>query len=264
MDGAEAADGLAATVGPDGAVRVAWRGFDDWFGPATPPGREGIRATVRVDDVGRPLLVFGLEATADLRGLASGTFAEPAFSWPHFRPADRAAGGVPEGTTAFGHQYTEFAFPTSTDARLNRWLLLPHRPPVVWPLWLRAPDGATLLLAPLDGFHEQVVGVPAERGGSGGLRCGWHGDLDEVSAGFATELALWAGSSPRALLEAWGAELRRRAGTVRPGRYADELARRPSYWTDNGAAYWYRTEPGRTVKETVTAAVTRRCPPSWP
>ena len=255
MDGAEAADGLTATVESDGTLRVAWRGFGDWFGPASPPEHDGIGATVRADEAGRPMLVFRLEATADLTGLASGTFAEPGFSWPHFRPHDRTADGVPEGTTAFGHQLAEFAFPTSSDARLDRWLLLPHRPPVVWPLWLRAPDGDTVLLAPLDGFHEQVVGVPAERGGSGGLRCGWHGDLDEVPTGFATELALWAGSSPRALLEAWGAELRRRAGTVRPGRYADELARRPSYWTDNGAAYWYKTEGGRTVEETLVAAV---------
>ncbi len=255
MHGAEAVDGLRATVDDDGTVRVAWRGHDDWFGPVTPPEHDGIRASVRADDAGRPLLVFRLEATTDLTGLASGTFAEPNLSWPHFRPADRADGGVPEGTTAFGHQYAEFAFPTSTDAGLARWLLLPHRPPVVWPLWLRAPDGATLLLAPLDSFHEQVVGVPTERGGTTGLRCGWHGDLDEVPAGFATELAVWAGPGPRACLEAWGAELQRRAGTVRPGRYADELARRPSYWTDNGAAYWYRTEPGSTVPETLTAAV---------
>ena len=255
MDGAEAADGLRATVGADGAVRVAWRGSDDWFGPATPPGDEGLRCTVRADASGRPLLVFRLEATADLTGLASGSFAEPARSWPHFRPADRADGGVAEGTTAFGFQYSEFAFPTSTDAGLARWLLLPHRPTVVWPLWLRAPDGATLLLAPLDGFHEQVVGVPAERDGTTGLRCGWHGDLDEVPAGFATELAVWAGPGPRACLEAWGAELQRRAGTVRPGRYADELARRPSYWTDNGSAYWYRSEPGQGVAGTLAAAV---------
>ena len=255
MDGAEAADGLRATVAPDGTVRVAWRGADDWFGPATPPEHDGVRCTVRADDAGRPLLVFRLEAVAALSGLASGTFAEPALSWPHFRPADRADGGVAEGTTAFGYQYSEFAFPTSTDAGLARWLLLPHRPTAVWPLWLRAPDGATLLLAPLDGFHEQVVGVPAERGGTTGLRCGWHGDLDEVPAGFATELAVWAGSGPRACLEAWGAELQDRAGTVRPGRYADELGRRPSYWTDNGSAYWYRSEPEQGVAGTLTAAV---------
>ena len=26
-----------------------------------------------------------------------------------------------------------------------------------------------------------------------------------------------------------------------------------SYWTDNGAAYWYRTEPGKSVPETLEA-----------
>ena len=118
--------GAASATGWDRPRRPSATGSAAPCGPTTPGAR---------------CLVFRLEAATDLTGIASGTFAEPAFSWPHFRPHDRAAGGVPEGTTAFGHQYAEFAFPTSTDARLDRWLLLPHRPPVVWPLWLRAPDG---------------------------------------------------------------------------------------------------------------------------
>ena len=69
-----------------------------------------------------------------------------------------------------------------------------------------------------------------------GVRCGWHGDLDEIPAGFASELAVWAGSGPRACLDAWAAFLRERHRTVRPGRYADELGGKLSYWTDNGAA----------------------------
>ncbi len=42
---------------------------------------------------------------------------------------------------------------------------------------------------------------------------------------------------------------------MRPGRWADALAARPSYWTDNGAAYWYRTEPGLDPAGSVVAAV---------
>jgi hypothetical protein len=122
---------------------------------------------------------------------------------------------------------------------------LPFRPSVVEPLFFLAPDGRTLLLAPLDAFHEQVIAVPSKaEAAASGVRCGWHGDLDEVSAGFASELAVWAGSGPRECLDAWAAFLRARHGTVRPGRYADELGAKLSYWTDNGAAYWYRTEPG--------------------
>lgn len=254
MEVHEAAGGLRATVDGDGVVRIALGEHDDWFGPSSWPAHPGVRCTVRADPH-RPALVFRIEATAALSGIGTGTFAEPSVAWPHFRPSERAPGGVPDATTAFGYQYSEFAFPSQTDAGMAGWALLPHRPPVVWPLWLRAPDGRTLLLAPLDSFHEQVVAVSAERGSDTGVRCGWHGDLDTVPPGYATELAVWAGSGPRACLEAWGADLQRRHGTERRGRYPDTLARRPSYWTDNGAAYWYRTEPGKDVVGTLAAAV---------
>jgi hypothetical protein len=251
----EAADGLRATVGDDGTVRIGWGDHNDWFGPATLPAVPGVRCEVRADP-DRPVVVFSITAERDVTGISTGTFAEPSVGWPHFRPRERAARGQPEGTRAFGFQYSEFCFPTQADGDLAGWGLLPHRPAVVWPLWLRAPDGETLLLAPLDHFHEHAVGVQAagddvERG----LRCGWHGDLDRVPAGFATQLAVWAGPGPRACLDAWCDDIRRRNATIRPGRDADALARRPSYWTDTGAAYWYRTDRGRTVTETLTAAV---------
>lgn len=251
----EAADGLRATVERDGTVRIGWGDHDDWFGPATPPALDGVRCEVRAEHE-RPVVVFSITAERDLTGIATGTFAEPAVAWPHFRPRDRPSGGQPNGTRAFGFQYSEFCFPAHADGDLAGWGLLQHRPAVVWPLWLRAPDGRTLLLAPLDHFHEHVVGVQAagddlERG----LRCGWHGDLDRVPAGFTTRLAVWAGPGPRACLDAWAADVRARNATTRRGRYADALGRRPSYWTDNGSAYWYRTDGGRTVTQTLTAAV---------
>ena len=159
---------------------------------------------------------------------------------------------MPEGTRGYGHQYTEFAFPTVSDASLAGFLLFPHRPRVVEPLWLIAPDGRSLLVAPLDAFHDQVIAVPRgpERAGEG-VACGWHGDLASVPRGFATEVALWAGPGPRQVLDAYAEALRARHGTRRPSRYADASVARLSYWTDNGAAYWYRTEPGMDVTQTL-------------
>jgi hypothetical protein len=112
-----------------------------------------------------------------------------------------------------------------------------------------APVGA-LLLAPLAGFHEQVGALPAP-GASDGVRLGWHGDLDRAPAGFATELALFAGDRPRALLDAWGAALTARAGARRRGRYEDPVVGSLSYWTDNGSVYYYRTAPGCDYTETL-------------
>lgn len=219
-------------------------GFDalalDWE-PAAPLA---VRSTVRAYRE-RPLLVFRLEAAETLRRFATGRFDEPSLAWPWCRPGERRVGGLPEGTRAFGHAYTEFALPTQSDPSCASFFLLPFRPAVVFPLWLVAPGGDALLLAPLDAFHEQVIAVPRDpEAAASGLRCGWHGDLDAAPAGFASELALWAAPGPRAALDAHAAVLRARAGTRRPDRYADTLGSRLSYWTDNGAAYWYRTEPG--------------------
>lgn len=225
----------------------AWRGVEVAWEPAPLP----VRTTVRAYPA-RPVLVFRLEATAPIHGLSTGRLARPAVSWPWLRPGERSPGGIPDGSRGFGHQTTEFSFPTFAGAGLSDFFLFPHRPRWMTPVWLRAPDGRTLMLAPLDGFHEQGVAVPrsAEQAAAG-VRCGWRGDLETVPAGFASELALWAGPGPRAVLEAWGGFLRERAGTERPSRYADASLGRLSYWTDNGAAYWYRTEPGRDVGGTL-------------
>ncbi|HUQ40847.1 MAG TPA: hypothetical protein VM030_11920 [Acidimicrobiales bacterium] len=263
-------------VSVDGTdVRVGW-GEPDWLGPLRFVGRHVGNDVVRAGaerngsdrlgefDIqsfetgpvtgsvrsypGRRLAVLRIEATADLGAAGTGSFAVPSVAWS-ISPTERIDGGVPDGTVGFGFQYTEFAMPTLTDASLQGWFLFPARPSLVLPMMLIAPDGRTLLLAPLDNFHEQILAV------DGGLRWGWHGDLGTVEAGFATELAIWGADGPRAALDEWGAELVARHGTMRPGRYADDLNRRPSYWTDNGAAYWYRTEAGHDVHDTLVATV---------
>ncbi len=166
----------------------AYHGFGVAWDGLTVPLRTKVRAYADV-----PLLVFRLEALDRLDQLTTGSFEQPSVSWPAFQPRERMTGGVPAGTRSYGHQYCEFALPVSGDANCGGFFLAPHRPAVVAPLLFIAPDGRTLLLAPLDQFHEQVIAVP--RDGTG-VRCGWHGDLREVPAGFATEMAIWAGDGP--------------------------------------------------------------------
>ncbi len=200
----------------------------------------------------RPLLVFSLRAPVGVdTGLATGTFEEPAVCWPAFSPLRRRPGGLPDAASAFGYQYMEFALPTASGVDLAGWTRWPLRPAVIMPLLVVA-DGAALLLGPLDSFHEQVIAVPdsAEDAGAG-VRCGWHGDLDEVPAGFTTELGVVAGADARECLDAWAAILVERAATPRLPRGIDALGSHVSYWTDNGAAYWYRTEGERDVTATL-------------
>jgi len=263
---------LRAEVSGAGVLRIGWS-ESDWLGPArvqTPgpatPARVSTSAggiSVESDWVlaevralgDEPVVILRLEAREPRRGIATGEFATPSVAW-HFDPLARTEGGAPAGLRAFGHQYTEFALPVFSDAAMSRWRLLPFRPPVVIPLGLVAPDGRTLLLAPLQAFHEQVIAVPAGRENAGaGLRAGWHGDIDDVSAGFATELAVIAGSGARDCYARWARLLRSASEILPPARDADVLGTRLSYWTDNGSAYWYRTEPGLDAAATVVGAV---------
>ena len=261
-----AAGGLAVSV-EDDAVRVEF-GTSDWFGPGrfSSDGRgqplavteQRDNTVVLVDDgtvrvslrasADSNMVVFRMEALAALDDLATGAFSQPSYAWPAFDPG-APAGGVPDGSRGFGYQYTEFAWPTQSDASLAKWRLLPFRPPVVQPLGVVAPDGRCLLLGPLNAFHEQVIAVES------GIVCGWHGDLERVPEGFATEMAIIAGAGPRDCLNHYGAILQERNATRRPGRDADELGRRVSYWTDNGSAYWYRTERGSDTTSTLRSTI---------
>lgn len=284
----EAAGGLALRS-EAGALHVEW-GETDWWGPIAPglqaggPDLERLpfapdRAVEGEDALGawqrwrvehdlrgaklrfevrayrdRPLLVFRIEAPDGLAALATGELARPGVVWPWMHAHARAEGGLPEGTVAYGHAYTEFALPVFSDPSLAGFLILPEppRPAIVQPMALVAPDGRALWLLPLDAFHEQVMAVPHGRArAEDGLRCGWHGDLDHVPAGFSSELAMLASPDARSGLQWWGEWLQQRAGTRRPGRYADAAVGRLSYWTDNGAAYWYRTERGKDVVTTL-------------
>ncbi len=263
-------DGLRLRSDEHGDLRVGTVEWPDWLGPgrlvvrtggSTIPGDGALdtpdvlaaSGSVRLvrTEIDDGAAVLRLETTAAMSAAGPGGFADVGVGL-RFDPGRRQAGSWPAGMRAFGHQYTEFGLPTQAGEALDRWFLLPFRPNVVLPLWLCAPSGATLLLAPIDRFHEQVVTVPTPDEPDAGIAWGWHGDLESVPAGFSTSLAVLAGDSPRLLLERWADLL---DPVPRRAVDADTLGRQVSYWTDNGAAYWYRTEPPRTVTETVTDAV---------
>lgn len=261
---------LTVSVDPDHTVRIGWH-EPDWFGPgrlvapghvdpsadlqlsarpADTPGALGTDADADADADPTTCQVLRIEARRDLDELRRTSFDQPSIGWPVFTPADREDGGIDPAARALAFLGCEFALPTRARADLDGWATLPGRPPTAWPLLVRAGDGRTILIGPIDHAHEQIIGL-----GDGTLRAGWHGDLDSVPGGFATELAVIAGYSPRACIERWARMMSPPAGRPRRSRYADALATRPSYWTDNGAAYWYRTEPGLDPASSIVAAV---------
>lgn len=166
-----------------------------------------------------------------------------------------------------GFQCAEFALPVSaSDSTLQfNFFNRPGfvRPRCVFPLIaMSTTSEECLMLAPLDSFHYQVIAVLDNDSGQRELRWGWSGDTDIVPEAFSTTLAVIYGTSPRKLMETWGAMIRKDARTRgvavnNCGRYADVSIAKLSMWTDNGASYWYRTEKGMDLPSTLEATVAR-------
>src|SRR6185503_5678876 len=106
-----------------------------------------------------------------------------------------------DGDPSFlGFAFTQFALPViagpSLDFDFNPSPGL-HSPPVLGLLLARV-GSRHVLLAPLDHPQEQVIAVA-----DGGLVWGWHGDLDQVPAGFSTTLGIYVGDTVAELLDPW-------------------------------------------------------------
>lgn len=187
-----------------------------------------------------------LVARRDLTGIGSGVFSEPAVY------AEVDLDEIGEHVELVGFSFAQFAMPVrASTTRPFEWNPAPnvHSPPAVIPLVLRV-EGRICLLAPLDSWHEQIVSVQQDENGVRRLRWGWHGDLAETPAGKPTSLGIYEGESVEACFSTWGRFLRSRNPVERPDR-DHPLRSFLSYWTDNGAAYWYRTEPGLDMATTL-------------
>ena len=185
-----------------------------------------------------------ITATRALTGLATGRFAQPAVGvvWP--------ASSWPGDVEFLGFAFTQFALPVTSGADLGfdfRPAPGLRSPRAVSPLIARV-SGRVWMVAPIDHFHEQVVAITDD-----GIVCGWHGDVDAVPADCTTRFGIYEGASVGDVLDRWRDDLAIDPDVGRPTDNA--LSTHLSYWTDNGAAYWYRTEPGRTIAESVVDAV---------
>lgn len=137
-----------------------------------------------------------------------------------------------------------------------------QRPSSILPLFIFDKQSDQLcLLAPLDNFHSQVLTVIHDKEQQHSLRWGWSGDLTSTSGSFSTTLVILTGKSASELFSAWGNLLRcnncnnNNSSVINNSNYGSELLSHISYWTDNGASYWYRTEKELAITESIKNAV---------
>ena len=169
-------------------------------------------------------------------------------AWVEIDPAT-----VPDDVEYLGFAFTQFALPVVAGADLD----FDFQPAEN----LRAPAAMLPLLDPLGGR------LRAARPRDEPARAGAHDRRRPAPMGMARRprrgarrvrertRGLPRADAGRRCSTEWGSDLQAAAGIERRPASANPLTSHLSYWTDNGAAYWYRTEPGRTIADSVADVV---------
>jgi hypothetical protein len=116
--------------------------------------------------------------------------------------------------------------------------------------WAFFDDAANaFVLSPADNFMTADTSMLAD----GTISAGISSNIPALPAGFTHKVALVYGSGINATFSAWGQVLTDLSGKKRPANDAGALLKSLSYWTDNGATYYYN--PGGSSYSGTLAAV---------
>lgn len=207
--------------------------FDDGVERYTEePGNEPGDDDADDDATGEPGDEFSYEIIVhehrDARvGISTGRFEKPAIAYNPIRVEDKFRNAL--------------SFQMSPMAPPHLGAIASHGP-----LILYADDGDTIVFSPLDQFFESVVNFRR-----GKIESGVAGEIDTIPAGWTHRFLLVRGKGINATVEYWGDRMRIEHGKVRPDRYADVGLSYLGYWTDNGAYYYYNTEPWMNEADTL-------------
>ena len=173
--------------------------------------------------------VFNHSFSQTIPQSSTGDFYKPAYSYPPI-----------EVDSKFRHaltfQMSQF-FPARREA-------LPGNGPLV----LFSDDLDTIVFSPLDHFYVSLIDFK-----DGRIHYGIEGDVDAIPAGFTHRFILVKGKGINNTLRFWGERLRAVTGKAPVDRYADVGLSYLGYWTDAGAAYYWKTMPGKNHEETLLA-----------
>lgn len=105
------------------------------------------------------------------------------------------------------------------------------------------------ILCPLNKF----INAASSKDKNGRINCGIQGEIKEIPKGFSQKYILFFGKGIRNSLEKVGEILLNYHDAERKDPYADIAVSHLSYWTDNGAYYYYRTEKDMNYEDTMVA-----------
>jgi hypothetical protein len=109
--------------------------------------------------------------------------------------------------------------------------------------------GNTLIISPASDFMVAQTSL----GSDGTIACGINHSISFLPQGFSHQTLLAFGKGIGQTVSGWGSALMNLQGKVKIASDADVTLESLGYWTDNGAYYYYRYEPGLGYQGTLLA-----------
>jgi hypothetical protein len=175
-------------------------------------------------------------------------FEDTALNFPVF-----AAGGAAKDTHLFSYGFYIWPYPMfgkNPVVALSKW----GAGTICEPLFAFDEQGRTGALAPFDDFMVRLVRVIdlSALGFGFGVAAGLNGELERLEPGHSSATILvFNDGGVRAAMYSLGAELMKASGKRPVGVNETPFLKYLGYWTDNGAYYYYRTEPDKNYETTL-------------
>ncbi|MHA1291523.1 MAG: hypothetical protein ACTSQJ_02515 [Promethearchaeota archaeon] len=105
------------------------------------------------------------------------------------------------------------------------------------------------IVSAFDGFLNNAISKTKDKR----INCGFQGEIKEIPKNSNQEFIIIFGKGINSTFEQLGELLRRHHNIEKKDPYGSIAVSHLSYWTDNGAYYYYMTEKGMTYEDTIIA-----------
>jgi hypothetical protein len=245
----ETASGVRVTVLPDGSYEITTAEPSWTFGGRLERPLTSASESDGEDPIGRYREVaFEYGAPVPRRGSIRAYESSPIVLFSATAVADvanaspfvtlRAYPSLPYHLSYRAEPFSPYQFNTFNGAADSPWMFFDS-----------AANG--FLLSAADNFMVARTSQLAD----GAIAIGIAPEIGRLPAGFTHRMLLVVGTGLNALFETWGSALTNLHGKRRLPNDADLTLKKLGYWTDAGAAYYYRSEPSLGYAGTLLAAV---------
>ncbi len=174
-------------------------------------------------------------------------FADTSLNFPVFVADDSGS-----GKNLFGYNYRIWPQPRlgkNVAKTLSAW-----KDQIIMPVMVFDEAGRTGILSSFGDYMIRVVrGLDLTDAGFGpAVAVGLNGELERLEEGHITQSILhFNNEGINAAIDSFGDRLLAEGGKKQVARDATFFIKYLGYWTDNGAYYYYRTEPGKNYETTL-------------